>query len=82
MARTGPPHFDKEDLERARRSIGHSVCVVLADDTNHDLAYLSFLLEPEHERIVIGYESGDHEDASRDLLERLARVLDYEMELI
>jgi hypothetical protein len=82
MARTGPPHFDNEDIERARRSIGHSVCVVLADDTNPDLAYLSFLLEPEHERIFIGYESGDHEDASRELLERLARVLDYEMELV
>jgi hypothetical protein len=82
MARTGPPHFDSDDIERARRSIGHSVYVVLADDANPDLAYLSFLLEPEHESIFIGYESGGHEDASRELLERLARVLDYEMELV
>ena len=82
MARTGAPHFDNEDIERARRSIGHSVCVVLADDANADLAYLSFLLEPEHESIFISYESGAHEDASRELLERLARVLDYEMELV
>ena len=82
MARTGAPHFDNEDIKRARRSIGHSVCVVLADDANADLAYLSFLLEPEHESIFISYESGAHEDASRELLERLARVLDYEMELV
>ena len=82
MARTGAPHFDNEDVERARRSIGHSVYVVLADDANADLAYLSFLLEPEHERIFIAYESRAHEDASRELLERLARVLDYEMELV
>ena len=82
MARTGPPHFDNEDMERTRRSIGRSVSVVLADDANTHLAYLSFLLEPEHERIFIGYESGAHEDASRELLERLARVLDYEMELV
>jgi hypothetical protein len=82
MAGTGPPHFDNEDIERARRSIGHSVYVVLADDANADPAYLSFLLEPEHDRIFIAYESRAHEDASRELLERLARVLDYEMELV
>ncbi len=82
MARTGSPHFDSEDIERARRSIGHAVYVVLADATRPDLAYLSFLLEPEHEKIFIGYESGDHEDASRELLERLARVLEYEVELV
>jgi hypothetical protein len=82
MARTGPPHFDQEDLERTRRAIGRSVYVVVAEDADHDLAYLSFLLEPEHEKIFISYESGGHEDAARDLLERLARVLDYEMELV
>ena len=82
MARTGSPHFDSEAIERARRSIGHAVYVVLADATSPDLAYLSFLLEPEHEKIFIGYESGGHEDASRGLLERLARVLDYEVELV
>jgi hypothetical protein len=82
MARTGAPHFDNEDVERARRSIGHSVYVVLADGPRPGLAYLSFLLEPEQESIFISYESGKHEDASRELLERLARVLDYEMELV
>jgi hypothetical protein len=82
MARTGAPHFDNEDVERARRSIGHSVYVVLADGPRPGLAYLSFLLEPEQESIFISYESGKHEDASCELLERLARVLDYEMELV
>jgi hypothetical protein len=82
MAGTGPPHFDDEDIGRARQAIGRSVSVVLADDANSDLAYLSFLLEPDDERIFIGYESGAHEDASRELLERLARVLDYELELV
>ena len=48
--------------------LGTRVYVVLADNTNPDLAYLSFLLEPEHDRIFIGYESGDREDASRELL--------------
>ena len=82
MAGVGGPHFDDEDIARARRAIGRSVYVVVADDPNADLAYLSFLLEPEHEKIFISYESGRHEEESRDLRERLARVLDYEMELV
>ena len=82
MARTGAPHFDNEDVERAQRSMGHSVYVVLADGPSPGLAYLSFLLEPEQESIFISYESGKLEDASRELMVRLARVLDYEMELV
>jgi hypothetical protein len=73
---------NREEIERVRRSIGRAVYVVLADDPHTDATYLSFLLEPEHERIFISYESGRHEDASRDLRERLARVLDYDMELV
>src|SRR4051812_38200661 len=82
MARAGSPHYDNDDIERARRSIGRSAYVVLADDPKTDLAYLSFMLEPDHEKIFIDYESGRHEEESRELRERLARVLDYEMELV
>jgi hypothetical protein len=82
MARTGGPHYDSEDIERARRSIGRAVYVTVSDDINADLEYLSFLLEPEDEQIFIGYESGRHEEASRELRGRLARVLDYHIELV
>jgi hypothetical protein len=82
MAGVGPPHYDDEDIRRSRQSIGRSVYVVVADDPGADLAYVSFLLEPEHEEIFIDCESGRHEAASRELRERLARVLDYEMELV
>jgi hypothetical protein len=82
MARTGSPHFTSEDIERARASIGRATYVILADDPDADLAYLSFLLEPEDETIFLAYESGAHEEMSRDLRERLARVLDYEVELV
>jgi len=82
MAGVGAPHYDDEDVKRSRRSIGRSVYVVLADDPRADLAYISFLLEPEDESIFIDYESGRHEAASRELRERLARVLDYEIELV
>jgi len=81
MAGAGAPHFNDEDIRRARRSMGRAVFVVIGDDANA-LAYLAFLLEPEHEKIFIDYESGAHEDASRELLERLARVLDYDAELV
>lgn len=71
-----------EEIERVRRSIGRAVYVVLADGPDTDGTYLSFLLEPEHECILISYESGRHEEASRELRERLTRVLDYDMELV
>src|SRR5512146_891209 len=51
MARAGGPHYDHDDLERVRRSIGRSVWVVVSNGPETDLAYLSFILEPEHEKI-------------------------------
>ena len=82
MARTGSPHFTSEDIERSRASIGRATYVILADDPGADLAYLSFLLEPDDDTIFLAYESGAHEEMSRELRERLARVLDYEIELV
>ena len=71
-----------EEIEQVRRSIGRAVYVVLADEPDTDATHLSFLLEPEYECIFISYESGRHEEASLDLRERLARVLDYDIELV
>lgn len=82
MRRVGGPHFTAQDIEDAKRMIGRAVLVVLADDPNSDDAYLDFILEPDHERIFIGYESEVHEDASAALRERLAQVLDYDIELV
>ena len=84
LLRTGgrSTRSNSEEIERVRRSIGRAVYVVLADDPNADATYVSFLLEPEHECIFISYESGRHEEASRELRERLVRVLDYDMDLV
>src|SRR5262245_1412162 len=49
MARVGGPHFDNADVERARAAMGRSAYVVIADDPATSAAYLSFLLEPDHE---------------------------------
>lgn len=82
MRRVGGPHFTAQDIEDAKRLIGHAVLVVLADDPSTAAAYLDFILEPDHECIFLGYESEDHEDASGALRERLAQVLDYDIELV
>ena len=82
MAGTGWPHYDAADIARSRQAIGRAVYVSLADDANAGLAYLSFLLEPEHDKIFIAYESGVHEEESRALRDRLARILDYDIELV
>ena len=82
LNQVGEYRATSEEIERVRRSIGRAVYVVLADGDDRDSACLSFLLEPEHERIFISYESDRQEEASRDLRERLARVLDYDMELV
>jgi hypothetical protein len=82
MARAGSPHFSNEDIEHARGSIGRSAHVIIADDPNSDFEYLSFILEPEHEKIFIDYESDEHQEASRELRERLARILGYDMDLV
>jgi hypothetical protein len=82
MARAGRPHFSNEDIEHAQGSIGRSAHVIIADDPNSDFKYLSFILEPEHEKIFIDYESDEHEEASRELRERLARILDCDMDLV
>jgi hypothetical protein len=82
MAGAGGPHFSKEDIDRTRRLVGYAAYVIIADDPDTDLVYLSFLLEPEHERIFIDYESGVHEERSHELRERLARTLDYNVELV
>src|SRR5215471_5496714 len=66
MKRTGGPHFDARDIERAQQSIGRAVYAIIADDANTDLVYLSFLLEPEHDKIFLDYESAAHEEASRN----------------
>lgn len=82
MARVGSPHFQRQDIERARQSIGRASYVTIGDEADADRAYLSFLLEPEHEKIFVSYESSAHEERSRDLCERLASALDYEMEIV
>jgi hypothetical protein len=71
--------YSDEQIERAKRSIGHSVHVVVADDPS---VCISFTLSPEDETIFIGFESGEHEEAATPLCERLAKALDYEMEVV
>ncbi len=57
-----------------------AITVLIADDdTTED--YLQFTVKP-NEGILVGYFSGQHEDATRPLLDRCACVLDYRIELL
>ncbi len=50
--------------------------IVIADDPTSDV-HLKFTVKP-NDGIFIGYFSWDHEQATRPLLERCARVLNYQ----
>ena len=78
----GATAYTDEDIERQRRAAGKSVHIVVSDDPSAKFAYLTFTLGPEDERIFIGYESDEHEKASEELRLRLARILDYDVELV
>jgi hypothetical protein len=71
--------FTDEQIEKARRARGQSIDVIVADDP--DTVSLRFLIEP-NESVFIGYESGEQEETAQPLLERVAQVLDYEIELV
>jgi hypothetical protein len=75
----GATGYSAEQIESAKRSIGHSVHVVVADDPS---VCISFTLSPEDETVFIGFESDEHEEAATPLCERLAKALDYEMEIV
>jgi hypothetical protein len=77
---SGTPYTD-EEIERLRGVKDKAIDVIVADESQADLAYLSVLIEPD-EKLFFGYESGEHEDAARPLLERIAEVLEYEIELV
>ena len=77
---SGAPYTD-EEIERLRGVKDKAIDVIVADESRADLAYLSVLIEPD-EKLFFGYESGEHEDAAKPLLERIAEVLEYEIELV
>ena len=72
--------FTNEEIERSRSVRNKSIDIIVADESAPDVV-LSVLVEP-NERLFFGYESGEHEDAAKPLLERIAKVLDYKIELV
>ena len=72
--------FTNEEIESSRSVRNKSFDITVADASAPDVI-LSVLVKP-NERLFFGYESGEHEDAARPLLERIAKVLDYKIELV
>ena len=77
---SGAP-FTDEEIERLRRVKDKAIDVIVAEESGADLTYLSVLIEPD-EKLFFDYESGEHEDAAKPLLERIAKVLDYQIKLV
>jgi hypothetical protein len=80
-ARQSGAPFSLEEIEELRSIKDRSIEVVVADELEPGLAYLSVLIEPD-DKLFFSYESGSHEDAAKPLLERIAKVLDYDLELV
>ena len=70
----------KPIIDAAIAGRDRSYSVTVADDMASE-NYLSFIVRPG-EGPLIGYHSGQHEEAVRSLLERCARALDYEIFLV
>jgi len=77
----GNKYFTPEELAKARRDRDHAVRVRLADAAQHGDVYLETLVTPEAE-ILFDYADGFHEDAAAPLVERAARALGYQLELV
>lgn len=79
MRRSGA--FNDAEIERLLSIKDKAIDVIVADEALPGLAYLTVLIEPD-ERLFFDYESQSHEKAARPLLERIARLLEYDLELV
>lgn len=79
MRRSGA--FSDEEIARLPNIKDRAIEVTIADELAHGLAYLVVVIEPD-EPLFFSYESRSHEEAAKPLLERIATVLDYNLELV
>lgn len=73
--------FSDEEIARLRNIKDRAIEVIVADELAPGLAYLAVVIEPD-EKLFFSYESRSHEEATKPLLERIATVLDYDLELV
>ena len=79
MRRSGA--FNAAEIERLHAIKDRAIDVIVADESPPGLAYLTVLIEPD-EKLFFDYESQSHEKAAKPLLERIAKLLDYDLELV
>ena len=77
----GSGAFSDEEIDRLRGMTDRAIDVIVADESPPGLGYLTVLIEPD-EKLFFDYESQSHEKAAKPLLERIARLLDYDLELV
>jgi hypothetical protein len=66
----------QEIIEKHKRMKENAVRILACDDLDEANGYLRFVLIPG-EDVLIGYQSVDHEERSRPLLDRCLLALDY-----
>ena len=79
MRRSGA--FSDEEIARLRNIKDRAIEVIVADELAPGLAYLAVVIEPD-EKLFFSYESRSHEEAAKPLLERIATLLDYHLEVV
>lgn len=64
-----------------RGMLGKAVAIVVSDRPKFENDYIHFVAMPETAPLI-GYKSGDHEDAAAPLLRRICAVLGYDAEVV
>ena len=70
------PNVDQHTADVRLKPLADSVEMICTDDRHSNEEFLKCIVVPEHP-IEIVYHFDRHEEAAANLLERLARVLDY-----
>jgi hypothetical protein len=79
MRRSGA--FSDAEIARLRSIKDRAIDVIVADELAPGGAYLVVLIEPD-EKLFFSYESRSHEKAAKPPLERIATVLDYNLDQV
>ena len=77
----GSGAYSDEEVAGLRKIQDRAIEVIIADELTPGLAYLYVVIEPD-EKLFFSYESHSHEESAKLLLERVAMVLDYNLELV
>jgi hypothetical protein len=68
-------------IQSLRSMLGKAIYIVVSDRSDFQNDYIRFVAMPDTAPLI-GYSSGEHEDAAAPLLKRMCGILGYRAELI